>query len=101
MTNDPLDTRITGLYVKIDDKIGGIRRLGRPPQLSDSEPVCLAVAQALLGFTSEARRLRFVRANLGSIFPYLPKRPGCNIRLRAALPLVKKVIRLLATDADF
>ncbi|WP_425824874.1 IS982 family transposase [Streptomyces fractus] len=101
MTNENLDALITGLYVKIDDEIGGTRWLGRPPQLSDSELVCLAVAQALLGFASEARWLRFAHANLGAMFPYLPRRPGYNKRLRAALPLVKQAIRLLATDTDF
>ncbi|MEU9735929.1 IS982 family transposase [Streptomyces sp. NPDC048002] len=75
--------------------------MGRPPQLSDSELVCLAVAQALLGFASEARWLRFARTNLASMFPYLPQRPGYNKRLRSALPLVKIAIRLLATDTDF
>lgn len=99
--NERLDTLLTGLYVKIDDEIGETRCLGRPPQLSDSELVCLAVAQALLGFASEARWLRFARTNLGSMFPYLPERPGYNKRLRAALPLVKQAIRLLATDTDF
>ena len=49
-----------------------------------------------LGLASEARWLRFARTSLGSVFPYLPRRPGCSKRLRAALPLVKKAIRLLA-----
>jgi hypothetical protein len=35
------------------------------------------------------------------MFPYLPHQPGCNKRLRAALPLVKQVIRDLAADSDF
>ncbi|MFF8029622.1 IS982 family transposase [Streptomyces sp. NPDC007896] len=91
----------TALYVKVDDEVGTSRCLGRPPLLSDSELVCLAVAQALLGFASEAHWLRFAHTNLGSMFPYLPKRPGYNKRLRAALPLVKKAIRLLAVDSDF
>ncbi|MFF7216152.1 IS982 family transposase, partial [Streptomyces sp. NPDC008238] len=56
MTTD-LNTLLTALYVKIDDGFGGTRRTGRPPRLSDSELVCLAVAQALLGFHSEARWL--------------------------------------------
>ena len=43
-----LNTLLTGLYVKIDDEIGGTRWMGRPPLLTDSELVCLAVAQALL-----------------------------------------------------
>ncbi|MGP4003109.1 IS982 family transposase, partial [Streptomyces sp. 8N706] len=51
MTNN-LDALLTALYVKIDDEIGGTRWLGRPPQLTDSELITLAVAQALLGFTS-------------------------------------------------
>jgi hypothetical protein len=100
VTND-LDTLLTGLYVKIDDEIGGARWLGRPPLLSDSELVCLAVAQALLGYHSEARWLRYVRKHLSGTFPYLPQRAGYNERLRAALPLVKRIIRELARDSDF
>ncbi|MFI0977676.1 IS982 family transposase [Streptomyces sp. NPDC021093] len=61
----------------------------------------LAAAQALLGFSLEARWLRFARAHLRPIFPCLPQRPGYNKRLRAALPLVKKAVRMLATDTDF
>ncbi|MFF2515567.1 IS982 family transposase [Streptomyces sp. NPDC058086] len=100
MMND-LDALLTALYVKIDDEIGDTRWLGRPPRLTDSELVCLAVAQVMLGFASESRWLRFVRSRLGSMFPYVPKQPGWNKRLRAALPLVKRTIRLLATDTDF
>lgn len=95
-----LDTLLTALYVAIDDHLPGTRRLGRPPRLSDSELVCLAVAQALLGYHSEARWLRFARAHLRPMFPYLPQRPAYNKRLRAALPQVKQAIRLLATDTD-
>ncbi|MER6499234.1 hypothetical protein ABT218_07535 [Streptomyces sp. NPDC001455] len=43
MTND-LDALLTALYVQIDDEIGDTRWLGRPPRLTDSELVCLAVA---------------------------------------------------------
>ena len=49
---------------------------------------------------NEARWLRFVEQRLRALFPR-PKRPGYNKRLRAALPLVKRVIRLLARDTDF
>jgi hypothetical protein len=92
---------LTALYVKIDDEIGGTRWMGRPPRLSDSELVCLAVAQALLGYHSEARWLRFARKRLASLFPYLPQQSGYNKRLRSALPLVKRMIRELAMDSDF
>lgn len=100
MTQD-LDTLLTALYVKIDDMIGGPRWRGRPPQLTDSELVCLAVAQVLLGARSEAHWLRYANAHLRGMFPYLPKRPGYNKRLRSALPVIKRVIRVLARDSDF
>ena len=96
-----LDTLLTALYVKIDDELTGPRWRGRPPLLTDSELVCLAVAQVLLGARSEAHWLRFANAHLRGMFPYLPQRPGYNKRLRAALPLVKRIIRMLATDTDF
>lgn len=100
MTQD-LNILLTALYVKIDDEIRGVRWRGRPPLLTDSELVCLTVAQALLGFHSEARWLRYVRAHLRGMFPYLPQRPGYNKRLRVALPLVKRIIRELFHASDF
>ena len=69
--------------------------------MTDSELVCLAVAQVLLGARSEGHWIRYARVHLAGMFPYLPQRPGYNKRLRAALPLVKKVIRDLARDSDF
>ena len=100
MTTD-LNTLLTALYVKVDDEIGGTRCIGRPPLLSDSGLVCLAVAQAMLGFRSEARWLRYASKHLSGMFPYLPRRAGCNKRLRAALPLIKRMIGELAMDSDF
>jgi hypothetical protein len=66
VTNN-LGALLTALYVKIDDEIGGTRWLGRPLQLTDSELVTLAMPQALLGFTSESRWLRFVDSRLGAM----------------------------------
>lgn len=62
----------------------------RSPLLSNSELVCLTVAQALLGYRAEAWWLRFARELLADMFPYLlPQQSGCNKRLLTALPLVK------------
>ena len=77
-----LDTMLTALYVKIDDMLVKDRRPGHPVQLSQSELVCLAVAQAMLGFRSEARWLRFCRGHLRAMFPFVPGQPGYNTRLR-------------------
>ncbi|MCL7428918.1 hypothetical protein [Streptomyces sp. YS415] len=49
-----LDALLTALYVEIDDEIG-CPMAGPPPRLTDSELVCLAVAQAMPGFASEPR----------------------------------------------
>jgi hypothetical protein len=100
-----LGTLATALYVKTDDLLmdhpGWAPErpvVGIAPKLSDAELVTLAVMQALLGFTSEARWLRHARAHLGPLFPYLPKQPGYNKRLRAGAGLITAVIRALAAD---
>jgi hypothetical protein len=73
---------------------------GRPSRLSDAELLTLAVAQVLLGVRSEARWLQFVPRALPAAFPYLPGQSGYNKRLRAAVPLIKHLTRVLAVDAD-
>lgn len=100
-----LDTLATALFVKTDDLIKGLPqlaprrpRVGIAPRLSDAELVTVAMMQAILGFTSEARWLRHARAHLRHLFPYLPKQPGYNKRLRKAAELVRRVTRELAAD---
>jgi hypothetical protein len=94
-----LDDLVVALYVAIDDHVIGPQpRLGpgRRPRLSDSELLCLATAQVLLGYHSEARWLRFCYCRLGRLFPYLPNQPGYHKRLRAAAHLVTVCLRHLA-----
>jgi hypothetical protein len=93
-----LDTLATALFVKTDDLLKSSPQLapwrptvGITPQLSDAELVTLAMMQAILGFTSEARWLRHAHAHLRHLFPYLPKQPGYNKRLRKAAELVRHV----------
>jgi hypothetical protein len=96
VTND-IDTLATALYVKTDDLLRQYPdlapwrpRAGLQPRLSDAELVTLAVMQALLGYTSEARWIRHAHAHLGHLFRYL----------RAAAGLITALIRMLAADTS-
>jgi hypothetical protein len=102
-----LDTLATALYVRTDDllKTCPQRAPWRPatgiaPEISDAELVTLAVLQALLGFVSEARWLRFARKSLQGLFPYLPGQSGYNKRLRKLATIMIWLIRVLATDTS-
>jgi hypothetical protein len=84
-----LDTLATALYVFTDDvlrdhpeQLPHRPRGGITPKLSDAELLTLAVLQALLGFTSEHRWIRYADAHLRPMFPHLPQQPGYNKRLR-------------------
>ena len=100
-----LDTLATALYVTVDDLLQQAPHLapwrpavGIAPKLSDAELVTLAVMQALLGFTSEARWLRHAGRHLRHLFPYLPGQSGYNKRLRHTAELLRHVVRAMATD---
>jgi hypothetical protein len=106
VTNN-LDTLATALYAVTDDLLKESPQLapwrpaaGLSPQLSDAELVTLAVLQALLGFTSEARWVRHARAHLRHLFPYLPQQSGYNKRLRAARGLIRHCARVLAASTS-
>jgi len=102
-----LDTLATALYVRVDDllKANPQQAPARPqvgiaPRISDAELVTLAVMQALLGYVSEARWLRFAGAGLTHLFPYLPEQPGYNKRLRKLAPTISWLIRALGRDTS-
>jgi hypothetical protein len=91
-----LDALLTCLYVLVDDLLPPRRRLGRPPRISDSELICLAVAQVLLDCPNERRFLRLAQRRLGHLFPYIPGQSGFNKRLRALAPQLVQAVTLLA-----
>lgn len=91
-----LDTLLTALYVLADEILPRRLRARRRPKITDAELVCLAVAQILLDVPSERRFLRFAMCRLGHLFPYLPKQPGYNKRMRALAP---QIVKLLSTIA--
>ena len=103
--NPDLDALATRLYVTIDDLLidhpewaPERPEIGIAPQLSDAELITLAVIQALLGFTSEARFIRHAHTHLRAMFPYLPQRPAYNKRLRNAAATIQHIIRVIARD---
>lgn len=102
--NTQLNTLLTTLYVYLDDHVlpdlgvSRARRPGRKPVLSDAELLCLAVAQHLLGFSSETRWIRYSRIHLSAMFPGIPHQSGYNKRLRAAGPVIAAAITALARD---
>jgi hypothetical protein len=102
-----LDTLATALYVRVDDLLKmapehapARPRVGITPKISDAELVTLSVMQALLGYTSELGWLRFAREQLRGLFPYLPKQPGYNKRLRALAGTMHWLIGVLVRDTS-
>jgi len=95
----------TRLYVTIDDLLidhpdWAPERpvMGITPKLNDAESITLAVIQALLGFSSEARFWRHANTHLTGLFPYLPQRPADNKRLRNTAATMQHIIAELARD---
>ena len=103
--NTALDAFATRLYVTVDDLLKDNPHwqperpaIGLAPILSDAELVTLAVIQALLGYTSERRFIRYAHTHLRPWFPFLPQRAGYNKRLTAAGPMMQHVISAIARD---
>ena len=95
MTAD-LDTLLIALYVLADEILPRRPRARRRPRITDAELVCLAVAQILLDIPSERRFLRFAIVRLSHLFPYLPKQPGYNKRMRALAPQIVTLLNAVA-----
>jgi hypothetical protein len=50
--------------------------------------------------SSERRFLRFAMTRLGHLFPYLPKQPGCNKRMRALAPQIVRLFNAIASTSS-
>jgi hypothetical protein len=97
-----LDALVIALYVRIDDFLLTLpprTTSGRRPQITDSELIALAIAQMFLGIPDDRRFLAVAGYRLGHLFPYLPKQPAYNKRLRALAPRIAQVITHLATGS--
>src|SRR5262245_14442710 len=94
-----LDALLVALYVLADDFLPKRSGPGRKPRINDGEIICLAVAQIFLDCPSERRFLRFARARLGHLFPYIPKQAGYNKRVRALAPQICQLVNALARSS--
>jgi len=96
-----LDTLLIALYVELTDRIIPARGLARrgpggPPEVTDAELVCLAVAQVLLRFDDERHWLRAAPKLIGHLFPRLLRQSEYNDRVKAAAALMEAALRWLA-----
>ncbi len=96
-----LETFLVSLYVLIDDwwlaeRMPPTRKPGRPPRLTDSEVLTLAVLAQWPRFRSERDFWRFAQAHLRSYFPTLCSQSQFNRRVRALAPQLRAFQRDLA-----
>jgi hypothetical protein len=96
-----LDTLLIALYVELTDRIIpslGFTRSGpgKPPEVTDAELVCLAVAQVLLRFDGERHWLRAAARQVGHLFPRLLGQSEYNQRVKNAAPLMEAALRWVA-----
>ena len=96
-----LDTLLIALYVELTDRIIpslGFTRSGpgQPPEVTDAELACLAVAQVLLRHDDERHWLRAAPRRVGHLFPRLLAQSEYNLRLRHLAPLMEAALRWLA-----
>lgn len=94
-----LDALVTALYVRVDDLLPPRRGPDRPPRITDAELIALAVAQMFLAAPNDRKFLAFAGYRLGHLFPYLPKQPAYNKRLRKLAPTIAQVTTHLAVSS--
>ena len=87
--------------MELTDRIIPLRGPGRrgprrPPDVTDAELACLAVAQVLLRCDDERHWLRAAPRLVGHLFPRLLAHSEYNTRLRQIAPLMEAALRWLA-----
>jgi hypothetical protein len=101
-----LETMLVSLYVLVDDwwkraHLPSPRKPGRPPSLSVSEILTLAILSQWPRFRSERDFFRFADAHLRPYFPNLVSHGQLNRRIRALEPELKAFQREMSgTLAD-
>ncbi len=92
-----LDLLLIAVFCTADDLLPEPARNARRI-LTDAEVVTLAVAQAIMGISSDARFVRTARKQLAHLFPVLPGRPGYVKRRQRLSDTIEWLISMFAAD---
>jgi transposase len=90
-----LDLLLTAVFCTADDLLPERAKNARR-RVTDAEVVTLAVAQAIMGVSSDDRFLRLARRTLGGLFPQLPKQPGYHKRRARLTETIEWLIGVFA-----
>lgn len=99
MTSITFVDLLTIIYVLIDDWYQEYgekqcrRKIGRKPEMTDSEVMTLMLAQEFMPIPSETQFLEFIRANYLGLFPKLLDQSQFNRRSRSLHRLVEELRR--------
>lgn len=93
-----LDLLLIAVFCTADDLLpepaGNARRI-----LTDAEVVTLAVAQAIMGISSDQRFIKTARKQLRHLFPLLPNRPGYHKRRERLGEAIEWLTEVFASDS--
>jgi len=93
-----LDLLLIAVFCTADDLLPEPARNARRI-LTDAEVVTLAVAQAIMGISSDARFIRTARKQLGHLFPLLPNRSGYLKRRQRLSETIEWLTAVFASDS--
>lgn len=93
-----LDLLLTAVFCTADDLLPEKAKNARR-RVTDAEVVTLAVAQAIMGISSDDRFLRLARRALRDLFPQLPKQPGFHKRRARLADTIEWLIGVFASQS--
>jgi hypothetical protein len=93
-----LDLLLIAVFCTADDLLPEPSKNARRI-LADAEVVTLAVAQAIMGITSDARFIRTARKQLAHLFPVLPNRAGYLKRRQRLSETIEWLMTVFASDS--
>jgi len=93
-----LDLLLTAVFCTADDLLPEKAKNARR-SVTDAEVVTLAVAQAIMGVSSDDRFLRLAKRALKELFPKLPQQPGFHKRRAKLTETIEWLIGIFAEQS--